>query len=188
MSISTGFAIDARSRTPRVIRSLPGAISGLDFRLSARLRVRNPGLTLLAGFGIAVAIGITTGVFGTVDSSIAPRLPLEDAKRIVALENWSVSANNEARQSTQDFLTWREQMESVVEISAFRNIPAWIETGPASTEDITLDRITGSVAAAQTVLLVPAVALLMRVAGLCAAFVPTRRGLSVQPVEALRAE
>jgi hypothetical protein len=106
----------------------------------------------------------------------------------VALENWSVSANNEARQSTQDFLTWREQMESVVEISAFRNIPAWIETGPASTEDITLDRITGSVAAAQTVLLVPAVALLMRVAGLCAAFVPTRRGLSVQPVEALRAE
>jgi hypothetical protein len=82
MSISTRFAIDARSRTPRVIRSLPGAISGLDFRLSARLRVRNPGLTLLAGFGIAVAIGITTGVFGTVDSSIAPRLPLEDAKRI----------------------------------------------------------------------------------------------------------
>jgi len=51
-----------------------------------------------------------------------------------------------------------------------------------------LDRITGPVAAAQTVLLVPAVALLMLVVGFCAAFVPTRRGLSVQPVEALRGE
>lgn len=144
MSIATRFVIDALARTPRFIRSLRGAVSGLDFRLSARLLVRNPGLTLVAGFGIAVAIGITTGVFGTLGSSIAPRLPLKDADRIVALENWSVTLNNEARRSTPDFLAWREQMKSVVEISAFRNIPAWRETGPASTEDITLAGMTAS--------------------------------------------
>ena len=144
MSISMRFLIDALARTPRLIRSLPNAISGLDFRLSARLLIRNPGLTLVAGFGIAAAIGITTGFFGTLDFSIAPRLPLEDWKRIVALENWSVTQNNEARQSTQDFLTWREHMKSVVEISAFRNIPAQRETGPASTEDITLAGMTAS--------------------------------------------
>ena len=144
MSISTRFVIDALARTPRFIRALPGAVSGLDFRLSARLLIRNPGLTLVAGFGIAAAIGITTGFFGTMDFSIAPRLPLKDAERIVALENWSVTLNNEARRSTQDFLTWRDQMKSVVEISAFRNIPAWRETGPASTEDITMAGMTAS--------------------------------------------
>lgn len=144
MSISMRFLVDALARTPRFIRSLPDAVSGLDFRLSARLLVRNPGLTLVAGFGIAAAIGITTGFFGTLSFSVAPRLPLEDWKRIVALENWSVTLNNEARQSTQDFLTWREQMKSVNEISAFRIIPAWRETGPASTEDITMAGMTAS--------------------------------------------
>jgi predicted permease len=144
MSISTRFVIDALARTPRFIRKLPDAFSGLDVRLSARLLMRNPGLTLVAGFGIAVAIGITTGFFGTSNFGLMPRLPLDDWKRIVALENWSVTLNNEARQSTQDFLLWREQMKSVVEISAFRNIPAWIESGPASTEDIRLAGMTAS--------------------------------------------
>jgi predicted permease len=144
MSISTRFFIDALARTPRFIRSLPSLVSGLDFRLSARLLIRNPGLTLVSGFGIAVAIGITTGFFGTVGFGLIPRLPLEDADRIVALENWSTTQNNEARRSTQDFLTWREQVKSVVEISAFRNISSWIETGPASTEDITMAGMTAS--------------------------------------------
>jgi predicted permease len=144
MSISTRFLIDALARTPRFIRSIPAAFSGVDFRLSTRLLIRNPGLTLVAGVGIATAIGITTGVHGVMSSTIAPTLDLEDGERIVALENWSVTANNEARQSTRDFLTWREQMKSVVEISAFRNIPSWIETGPASTEDITLAGMTSS--------------------------------------------
>jgi predicted permease len=144
MSMSIRFVIDALARTPRFLRSLPGAISSLDVRLSARLLIRNPGLTFVSGFGIAVAIGITTGFFGMVGFGLIPRLPLEDDQRIVALENYSTTQNNEALRSTQDFLIWRDQMKSVVEISAFRNIPSWIETGPASTEDITLAGMTAS--------------------------------------------
>ena len=144
MAISMRFVIDALARTPRFIRSLPGAFSGLDFRLSARLLIRNPGLTLVAGFGIATAIGITTGFSGAMDFMGAPTLPFEDAHRMVAIENWSVNANNEERRSTQDFIDWREQVKSVVEISAFRNIPASLETGPASAEDIRLAGMTAS--------------------------------------------
>jgi predicted permease len=143
MSISTRFVLEAIVRAPRFVRSLPGAVSGLDVRLSARLLMRNPGLTLISGFGIAVAIGITAGVFASLNFSM-PKLPLEDGERIVALENWNVTLNNEARQSSQDFVMWRRQMKSVVEISAFRNIPTWLETGPASVQDITLAGMTAS--------------------------------------------
>ena len=144
MAISTRFVMDALGRTPRFVRALLSAFSGLDFRLSARLLIRNPGLTLVAGFGIATAIGITTGFSGAMDFMGAPTLPFEDAHRMVAIENWSVNANNEERRSTQDFIDWREQVKSVVEISAFRNIPALLETGPASAEDIRLAGMTAS--------------------------------------------
>ena len=92
-----------------------------DIKLSIRLLVRNPGLTLVSSLGIAVGIAITAGMFGFLHAMLAPTLPLDEGDRIVALENWDVAKNNENQQSLHDFVTWRDQMTSVLEISAFQD-------------------------------------------------------------------
>ena len=92
-----------------------------DIKLSIRLLIRNPGLTLVSSLGIAVGIAITAGMFGFLHAMLAPTLPLDEGDRIIALENWDVAKNNENQQALHDFVTWRDQMTSVVEISAFQD-------------------------------------------------------------------
>ena len=93
-------------------------LSWPDIKLSLRLLIRHPGLTLVSSVGITVGIAITAGMFGFMHTVFAPTLPLDEGDRIIALENWDVAKNNENRQSLHDFVTWRDQMKSVVEISA----------------------------------------------------------------------
>ena len=92
-----------------------------DIKLSLRLLIRNPGLTAVSTVGITVGIAIAAGMFGFFHANFDPTLPLDEGDRIVALENWDIAGNNENRHSLHDFVTWRDQMTSVVEISAFRN-------------------------------------------------------------------
>ena len=112
-------------------RSAMVMFSWPDIKLGLRLLLKNPGLTVVSSVGIAVGIAITTGMFGFIRATFAPTLPLDEGDRIVALENWDTAKNNENRQSLHDFVTWRDQMTSVVEISAFRTIAATMQTGDA---------------------------------------------------------
>ena len=86
-----------------------------DIKLSLQLLIRNPGLTVVSTVGIAVGIAIWAAMFGYIHSNFDPTLPLDEGNRIVALENWDVAGNNENRHSLHDFVTWRDQMTSVVE-------------------------------------------------------------------------
>ena len=104
-------------------------ISWPDIKLSLRLLVRSPGLTIVSTVGIAVGIAIAAAMFGYIHSNFDPALPLDEGDRIVALENWDVAGNNENRHSLHDFVTWRDQMTSVVEISAFREASATMRAG-----------------------------------------------------------
>jgi hypothetical protein len=90
-------------RRRRPVRSLDGVIaqwriSWPDIRLSARLLVKYPGLTLVASIGITVAVTICTASFSSFSANLYPTLPLEEGDRIVALENWDVRGNNESHQ------------------------------------------------------------------------------------------
>ena len=101
-----------------------GWLSGLsvDLKLGVRMLVKHPGLTLVGGIGMAVAIAISSGAFAFFHSHLYPRIPLDEGDRIVALENQNVEVNNEDRQVLHDFFTWREQMRSVQDIGAFRSV------------------------------------------------------------------
>ena len=73
-----------------------------------------------------------------------PRLPLDDGDRIVGLENRNIALSKADRQTAHDFVMWRDEMKSVVEASAFRNMTYALETGPASAEDIHVAAMTAS--------------------------------------------
>jgi putative ABC transport system permease protein len=118
--------------------------SWLDIRLSLRLLIKNPGLTIVATVGITVGIAITAGMFGFVHANFAPTLPLDEGDRIIALENWDIAKNNENRQSLHDFVTWRDQMTTVVEISAFRTIAATMQAGDRLPETVRIAAMSAS--------------------------------------------
>ncbi len=96
-------------------------ISWLDVKLGARMLIKNPGLTLVGGLGMAVAIAIGAGSFAFFYSHLYPDLGLDEGDRIVAVENWDTKANNEERRSFHDFAAWSQELRSVRELGAFRS-------------------------------------------------------------------
>jgi predicted permease len=145
-------AVRRRARPPSL--SAPGGAAtarparsfafGPDLKLSLRLLIRNPGLTAVSTVGIMVGIAIAAGMFGFIHANFDPPLPLDEGDRIVALENWDVEGNNEDRQSLHDFVTWRNQMTSVVEISAFRETSATMRAGDWLPETVRIAAMTAS--------------------------------------------
>ncbi|HET9703642.1 MAG TPA: permease prefix domain 1-containing protein, partial [Vicinamibacterales bacterium] len=94
--------------------------SRIDLRLGARMLAKYPGLAVIGGAGLAVAIAIATSSFAFFYSYIYGVLPFEDGDRVVALENWDVTVNNEMRQSMYDFVRWQRELQTVTEVGAFR--------------------------------------------------------------------
>ena len=119
-------------------------LSWPDLKLSLRLLVRSPGLTVVSTVGIAVGIAIASAMFGYIHSNFDPALPLDEGDRIVALENWDIERNNENRHSLHDFVTWRDQMTSVVEISAFRELSATMRAGDFVPETVRIAAMSAS--------------------------------------------
>jgi putative ABC transport system permease protein len=118
--------------------------SSPDLKLSLRLLIRNPGLTVVSTVGITVGIAIASGMFAAFHANFDPTLPLDEGDRIVALENWDVEGNNENRRSLHDFVTWRDQMTSVVEISAFREASATMRAGEFVPETVRIAAMSAS--------------------------------------------
>jgi predicted permease len=119
-------------------------VFGPDFKLSLRLLIRHPGLTAVSTVGIAVGVAIAAGMFGFFHANLDPALPLDEGDRIVALENWDIKRNNENDRSLHDFLTWRDQMRSVVEISAFQYTGATMQAGDRVPENVRIAAMSAS--------------------------------------------
>jgi putative ABC transport system permease protein len=96
--------------------------SWLDFKLGLRILVRYPGLTLVGGLAMAFAIAIGGAAFEAIRQIARPVLPYTDGARIVAIRHWDVSRNRIQANVAHDFLAWREQVESVRDLGAFRTV------------------------------------------------------------------
>lgn len=96
--------------------------SWLDFKLGARMLKKYPGLTLVGGMGMAVAIAIgaiTSEAFYTFST---PMLPLDGGERVVGIESWDTEANRPELRTLHDFAAWREELRSVEDLGAFATV------------------------------------------------------------------
>jgi putative ABC transport system permease protein len=137
--------VEKRKEEGRDVRGLTLASGlSLDLKLAWRMLVKSPGLTMVAGLGMAFAIAVGVGVFIVLQEFLYPKLPLDEGDRIIALENWDVAAANEWRHAVHDFVIWREEMRSVEQISAFSRTSVDLVDGDSPPLSVRTARITAS--------------------------------------------
>lgn len=117
----------------------------LDVKLGGRMLIKYPGLALVGGFGIAVAVAIAAGGFSvTYGNFLAPSLPFEEGDRIVSIEIWDAAASNPERRILHDYHVWREELKSVPEIGAFRTVTPNLIAPGAQPESVRVASMSAS--------------------------------------------
>ena len=96
--------------------------SWLDVKLGGRMLIKYPVLTIVGGFSMAFAIWVGAGTFEAIRQLVFPAIPLPDSDRIVVLSNWDASANRAEFRATHDFVVWRDALESVDDLGAYRTV------------------------------------------------------------------
>jgi putative ABC transport system permease protein len=119
-------------------------ISWIDLRLGVRMLFKNPGITLVGGLAMALAIAIGAGMFGFSYSLMNPRLPLDEGHRIVAVENRDVWSDNPRDPSLHDFAAWRQELRTIREVSAYRNVARNLIAPDGTAESVRLAEMSAS--------------------------------------------
>lgn len=117
--------------------------SWLDAKLGLRMLIKYPGLTLVGGLGIAVAIAIGAGFFD-VAAVVHARLPFEEGERVVAIENWDTESNNQERRILHDFVVWRDELRSIEDLGAYRRVARNLIIPGGETELVSAAEMTAS--------------------------------------------
>ena len=144
LSLAMRFMLD---RIARVIRGLAGgdaAPSALDLKLAARMLVKSPGLTLVGGFGMAIGVALGAGAYAVINSYFYPKLPLNEGDRVVALAKFNPRREYKDRRILYDFLVWRRELRSVIDVGAFRGVKRNIISETGQAEPISVAEMTAS--------------------------------------------
>src|SRR6266550_4628383 len=89
-----------------------------DFRYAARVLGKNPGVTTIMVFTLALAMGATTAIFSVVYGVLLRPLPYSGADRIMALSE--VNSNGRpARLADPNFDDFRDQSHSFQSIAKY---------------------------------------------------------------------
>jgi putative ABC transport system permease protein len=118
--------------------------SWLDFKLGIRMLVKYPGLTIVGGLALAFAIFLGAGTFEFVRQVVHPVLPLPEGNRIVGVRLWHRAANGVEEQASFDFLRWREQVQSIEDLSAYRTVQRNLLTAAGGSSPVRVAQISAS--------------------------------------------
>ena len=118
--------------------------SWLDFKLAGRMLSKYPGLSIVGGLGLAVAIAISGSFYAFLDAYLYSTLPIDQGERVVALENQDTRSNQPDRRSLHDFLLWREDLQSVEHVAAFSTVERNLIVPGGTVELVQIAQITAS--------------------------------------------
>jgi predicted permease len=115
----------------------------VDARLGIRMLLKYPGLTVVGGVGMAVAIAIGAVFDASLGAASSP-IPLDGGDRIVALEVWDTRADNQEGRILHDYATWREGLRSVESLGAYVATSRNLIVPGGSPEPVRLAEMTAS--------------------------------------------
>ena len=142
-ALCTRFAGE-RLRARHAHLNITAAFSWMDVKLGFRMLVRYPGLALVAVFGMAIGIAIAAGAYSIVHAFADPALPFDEGDRIVAIQNWDGELNRPERRVAPDFLTWKTDLRSVVDVGAYRQISRNLIVEGAQPETVRIAEMSAS--------------------------------------------
>lgn len=117
----------------------------LDIKLALRMLRKNPGLTLVAVVGMAIAVTIGAVMFSAVSAIIDSKLPFAEGERVVAIRNVDTRGLNDARAThLHDLVTWRGALTTVSEIGAYRQVNRNLITGDGHAESFRIAEMSAS--------------------------------------------
>ena len=116
----------------------------LDLRLGARMLAKTPGLALVGGLGMAVAVAISAGAFAVFNSYFFPDLPLHEGDRVVSLVNRDPRLQYNDRRVLHDFVVWRRELRSLADLGAFRTVQRNLIAGTGDVEPIDVAEMTAA--------------------------------------------
>jgi predicted permease len=129
-------------RDARGLAWLPGSV--LDLKLGVRMMARHPGLTLVGGMGMAVAIAIGASVFGVLHTLLGSGLPLDEGDRVVAIQNLDAATSDQARAThLHDLAAWRG-VPSLRDLGAVRTVDRNLAIGGGLPEPVRVAEMTAS--------------------------------------------
>jgi putative ABC transport system permease protein len=111
--------VKEHQREARMFRWLAGW--PMDLKLGGRVLVKYPGLTIVGGVAMAFAIWAGVVIFQVVGLFVHPSLPLPQGARLVEIRSMDVAENAEEEKVLHDFLEWRQSLQSLTEVGAWRN-------------------------------------------------------------------
>ena len=136
--LTTVEALDVALALARERVGGSAAVSLLDFKLALRMLVKHPGLSVVGIVAMAFGIGFGAVLFQIVTDFIHPDLRLPEGDRVVELEQ------GEDRQVLHDFVTWRAELGSVDDLSAYRTARHNLITDDRGTALITVAEVNAS--------------------------------------------
>jgi predicted permease len=144
LSFIMRFTFDRLARALRAVAGGNAAPSVLDIKLGARILGRSPGLSLVGGLGIAVAVALGAAGYAVVNSYFFPVVPLNQGDRLVSLSKFDQQSRREHDRMLYDFLTWRRELHTVTDVGAFRTVRRNLVSESGQGEPITLAEMTAA--------------------------------------------
>jgi predicted permease len=91
----------------------------LDVKLALRMLLKQPGLTLVAIFALAIGIPVGLLPLHVLDSLTTP-LPVEDGEEIVMVRNYDRLKSDPVTRPLHDFVHWRQELSSFEDLGMWR--------------------------------------------------------------------
>jgi predicted permease len=144
LSFAMRFTFDRIAGVARGLVGRDTTPSALDLKLAARMLAKSPGLTIVGGFGIAIGVALGAGAYAVINTYFYPEIPLSEGDRIVNVANFNPRRQYKDSQALHDFLVWRRELHSVVDLAAFTDVKRNLITPTGQAEPIKLAEMTAS--------------------------------------------
>jgi putative ABC transport system permease protein len=108
----------------------------IDLKLGTRMLAKHPGLTIVAVFALALAIGAGAAYLEFINDLMHGQLPFAESHRIVGIQNWDQQSGDPEGRSTADFVAWRGTLRSFDGLAAYRQLERNLITDDGRAEPV----------------------------------------------------
>ena len=138
-------SVTAVKEAHRDRRRLPGLDALLlDLKLGGRMLLKYPGLTVVGGFAMAVAIAVGATAFEAISDILDSTLPFPGGDRVVTLGFVGSAPGEVERRVIHDFAAIRGQLTTVEHVSGYTNAQHNLVAAETAPEPVEVAEITAS--------------------------------------------